>query len=395
MEVALLLALLCQVWVARGWSIEWGVANKTECDRICVNNTVCSQYIGWKLKFGQRSPDDDPAVQCKFLTGNDYYYTATNLTKYLGDGGVLVLTGDSLVRHVFVELLNWLGDPYSTWWHHLHEVSTQWRGQPRDKLEHTYVCSPPLGPRNLTMAFLWHPFFGDHLTSVPFLPLGDPERCSYRSDKGMQHCDHALPDGALQRWACADALDSVQLPGKPRRKFIVLASAGGHTAVEELMAARDLNMSATLQSAAGRFRAGWDKLEAGRQHWSSISRGGGRNIFLTPARLSYGAPRTVMSNHNSADRMEKMLEVFIRSRLRAPSNLTCGDDGIETVDTAPIFYHENAPGSSGDGMHQEQISNIAMIQLLIHRLVGFTASTWRHDTASWNSSSFQSSSCSW
>ena len=387
MLLPLLLLLLSSG--AGGWKIDWGVGNKTFCDEHCVNSTVCSTYIGWRLKFGARGPVDDPAVQCKFLTGlqsNERFYNSSDLTDYLGDRGVMIVAGDSIMRHMFVELVAFLGnDPYAAWWRQLQHDSLQWRGLGRDKLEHTFLCSPPLGPRNLTLAFLWRPFFGDHLTSVPFTPPTDPTRCKWSANDGVHSCDHAMPDGALERWPCRDTLDSVQLPGQPPRRFVVLASAGGHTAVEELHAAKDLNLSATLASSAGRFKAGWDKLEAAKQHWASITRQGGRNIFLTTARLSYGAPRTVMSNHASADRMDAMLEVHIREPLRAGrSNLTCGDDGLEIIDTTPIFYAPNSPGSSGDGMHHEQITNTALIQQIVHRLVHYNASNWRQDGASWN-----------
>ena len=377
------------------WAIDWGIGNKTFCNEHCVNTTLCSTYIGWKLHFGARSPVDDPSAQCKFLRGNSRYYNSNDLTNYLGDGGVVVLTGDSIMRHLFIELLNFLGEqPYAAWWRQLHEESTRWRGQHRDKLEHTYLCSPPLGPRSLTLAFLWHPLWGEHLSHLPFLPPDDPTRCQWSAEDSVRGCDHSPPDGATERWPCRSLLDSIQLPGQPQRRFVLVASTGAHTAMNEIHETGSVNVTETIALSANRYKAAWHKLESARPHWSAISKDGGRNIFLTPARLSYGAPRTTNANHVSADRMEAISEAHIRAPLRAgPSNLTCGQAGLEVVDTSPVFFHANSPGSAGDGVHQEQITNVALIQLLVHRLLNFNASSWRQDRAGWSAGSWQRSSC--
>ena len=154
--------------------------------------------------------------------------------------------------------------------------------------------------------------------------------------------------------------------------------------------------SASHQSAYERFDAAWRRLAASKIDCAHITASGGRNIFLTPARMTYGAPRTVCANHASADRMEALLETHIRTPLRCHCNQSdagaaIGTDysktecahGMEVIDTAAVFDGPLAPGSAGDGMHLEGISNAALIQMLVHRLVGFDARDWWGDQAGW------------
>ena len=149
------------------FTIQWGQANQSACAAFCPHSPVCSTDTGWRIPYGGRGPVLNPQAACKFLMPSSWrYYDPSSLLDFLGHGAALVLVGDSIQRHLFAALLGYLGKEYAAWWAALQEQSAAWRGPHRDKLEHTFVCSPPLGPRNLTVAFLWRPFFGEHLSKV-------------------------------------------------------------------------------------------------------------------------------------------------------------------------------------------------------------------------------------
>lgn len=372
--------------------IEWETANKSTCDTFCQNNSVCSYDSGLKYSFGERNPKLNVNAACTFLKDGYNYYNGTELLNHLGDNAVLAVVGDSIMRSLFVSMLSFLGPEYEDWFKNLQLMSGNWSAPGRDKLDHTFMCSEPLSRRNITLAFLWRPMYGHTVSRVPWvLPSmpGKEGRCVWwENGNGVRHCDSSHESGSHERWRCGDILDTIQRPGKPKRSFIVLSSGGAHNAVEEAQKARSVASNQTLYLAHSekRFMDATIGMEHTKSHWDVITKQGGRNIFLLPTKIDFGYPRTVGWPHSSAVMMENMLEYHVRQALRRRSNLTC-ENGFEILETSTVFAGPSAPGTVGDGMHYEFITNMALIQLITHRLVRFNSSDWRSDDAGWNQTS--------
>jgi hypothetical protein len=225
---------------------------------------------------------------------------------------------------------------------------------------------------------------------------GKHGRCVWwENGDGMRHCDSSHADGSNHRWNCSDTIDSIQLPGKPRRNFIVIASGGQHTAVEEINKVKGskTNRTHVLESSKSRFVDSLNLMQATKSHWDVISREGGRHIFIMPSQITYGLPGSVCGNHDSALMMEAMMDEHIREPLRRRTNLTC-EHGLEILDTSFVFSGPLAPGSRGDGLHYTELTNTAILQLLAHRISNFNGSNWRQDTVGWNHTHHQDNSCS-
>lgn len=369
-----------------GLAIEWHRGDKVACDALhcgSPNSTIsqlCSSYYGVKLAFGARDQDHNffSNVSCTYASLDQEAYSSRNLIDSLGNGAVISFIGDSIVRNLFHAFLAYLGPEYVSWYAKLTEQSKEWRGAYRDKMDHTYLCSPPLGPRNVTLAFFWRNYLGYSVSKVPWnLPTmpGKDSRCQWwENGDAMHHCDSASADGKTERWQCADLLDTVQLPGKPQRSFVLISSGGVHTVVEEVMHKNASNPEEYLAKSKARFDGAWMSMESTKPYWKHIGEQGGRNIFIAPSQLQFGLPRTTNANHQSVNAMNDMLEKHFKSRLRGRSNLTC-EDGLEIMETDLVTLPANSPGTEGDGVHYPDLTNFALTQLITERLLRFNKST--------------------
>ena len=380
---------------------EWGKGNKTECEAMgCANLTSCSSDHGVRLKFGG-GEIADPDRACTFIPVSNWsHYNATDILSWVGERGVLAFTGDSIMRSLFMTFLHSAGHEYLAWYQQLERLSGNWtKSAGRTKLDHTFLCSGPVGPKNITVAFLWRAQFGETVSRVPWVSASTQprayEKCVWwENGDAMRHCDSSAGEGAQERWSCTDTLDSIQLSGQGRRKFVVVSSGGQHNvvdAVHEAFSKRTAeeqgNKTYYLAASRKRFSDAWSSMEQRKKNWAVVTREGGRHIFILPMRLSYGLPRTVCGHHGTARAMEDMLEVHIRQRMRDTNDsdvLTGAEDGLEVLDTSWLFDIPNAPGSVGDGMHQGHLMNMAVLSLLAHRLINFNASNWRLDPLTWN-----------
>lgn len=209
----------------------------------------------------------------------------------------------------------------------------------------------------------------------------------WENGAGMRQCDGSTVHGSDARWRCSIDLDSVQMTNRPKRKFVVVATGGVHNVVDAVKGvAPHTNETVYLQHSYGHFQKIFESMEETKQHWDVVTKEGGRHLLISPFEVTYGLPRTTSGNHYTATMMNRMLDVHVRQRLRKRSNLTCPPDGLEVIDASSLFLQPKSPGSVGDGIHYEHITNVAVMQLIMHRLISYNSSNWRNDCASWNSS---------
>jgi hypothetical protein len=326
----LLILLVLSRFVRSEFRMQWGVANKTVCDAIdCGNSSTCSYDSGEKIGFGMRESSYPLDEACSFLANTSVIYNASHILDKVGENGVLVFTGDSIMRSLFITFLHMAGGDLLGWYQRLEAMSLNWTGAVRDRIDHTFLCSQPLGTLNTTVAFLWRPMLGNTLNRVPWVAASMPGRRGrcvwWENGDAMRHCDSSHYDGAQHRWNFSDTLDTVQLPGRPERNFVVVSSGGQHTVVDAVHSVH-----------------------------------GNNTHHLSLAKHFFADPLTAMESTKPH---------------------------FEVLDAASVFYGPGSPASVGDGMHYPDISNRAVLQLLAHRLVHYNASTWRADAASWNRTS--------
>jgi len=379
------------------FQLEWRLGTKEVCQaRECDSNNstlamLCSSDAGFHIPFGARSssPQGDANTSCTYGDVVDNrYYNSTQLLTHLGENAVVAFLGDSVTRNLLHTFLKWLGPEYDGWYQHLQELSRGWEGDYRNKMDHTYLCSPPLGPNNLTVAFFWRNHVGMSVSRVPWVHEKMPGKFGkcvwWENGSGMQHCDSAHNDGRMERWQCTDTLDSVQLAGRPKRSFILVASAAAHTAMEEIHGKRNLSdPDDYLEKSRWRFEQAWHSMEDTKPFWQTVTQDGGRNIFFLPLMMKYGLPRTTNADHVGVNAMNHILGHHLKDKLRGRSNLTC-EHGLEIIETDQLTMTPFAPGPSGDGVHYSDQTNTALIQVIVERIIMYNASNWRTDALSWN-----------
>ena len=396
MHVYVGITLLYIALPALGFKFEWRLGTKDECNaRHCDTNTstlsqLCSADPGVHIPFGARDPQHDlfSNTSCTFAEVLDNaYYNSSTFIDNIGDNAVVSFVGDSIMRNLFHSFLTFLGPEYTAWSTAIHEKAKGWKGQYREKLDHTFLCSPPLGPRNITLAFFWRNYLGLSVSRVPWVLPSMPGkfgRCVWwENGDAMHHCDGASEDGKVERWQCEDSLDQIQLAGKPRRAFILISGAGIHTAVEEIHHRNASDPADYLAHSAARFEQAWQSLEATKTHWRHVSQDGGRNIFIMPPLLLNGLPRTTNAQHESVRAMNHMLDHHFKSRLRGRCNLTC-EDGLEIIEHDAVTTGPHAPGTVGDGIHYGYLTDMALMQIIVERIVKYNKSNWRAHAGSWN-----------
>jgi hypothetical protein len=391
--------------VVNGVSVRWERNGNATCVALnCSDDAVYqpNRPVLCSYHKGDHIPDISDPTGCVSASfpALDRLFSPEDLIRQLGPNGVLAFVGDSIVRSLFVTTLEFLGPIYSHWFHDIVNKSHSWAGAERTKIDHTYLCSPSLGPQNITISFFWRPYLGEQVVSrVPWVKqAGRFGKCVWwENGDAMRHCDGSNEAGATERWQGEDRLDEVQLPPlringstilRPKREFVVISSAGVHNTHDSF------NGNATTYVAIAEpiMRKYMKEMEDRRELWR-IAPSGGRNIFFLPPRLQGGTRYSPVDKMNALD---LSLEEFVRKPMRTKSNITCDGDFevIDIVDVTDTTGSQLEPGTVGDGIHYPHIVNYVLIQLIAERLILFNSSNWRQSSSWDKSKSYMNNDCS-
>lgn len=154
-----------------------------------------------------------------------------DVLKKLGNNAVINFVGDSNTRMLFIHALAYFGQP--DWFTKLHDLGKIWSNKDtRRTIDHTYLCSGPLGPSNITLSFLWTPFFYESafLDKRPWSRCADACK-SDGSALGIAKCDGSAEEGITERWRCGASLDNPSQDDK--RAFVVVSQGGVHDALHK------------------------------------------------------------------------------------------------------------------------------------------------------------------
>lgn len=146
--------IICSMTLGSAF-VTWHPAHQHECEFTGCDtaaNRLCSYSFGFK--YDSRFEN----ASCVFANITGFKpYLAPDVVNSLLNNSVLAFVGDSIIRSLFVSMMIFLGHDFYKWYNDLLHLSLLWK---ESKLDHVYLCSPPLGPTNLTIAFLWRPNFG-------------------------------------------------------------------------------------------------------------------------------------------------------------------------------------------------------------------------------------------
>ena len=186
-------------WTAgRYWWEHYPLAHKecSECGQL--SNFLCDTEIGSAIPEANISSINAADVCIRFHS-SEKPITPEEVYKKLGPNAVINFVGDSNTRNLFVEAVGFFGHPH--WMHNLHEEGKKWKNKDtRHTIDHTYLCTGPLPPYNLTLSFLWSRFIHH-----PKFYLNRPwsrcsQACRFGGEKsGIQKCDDSDPEGANSR----------------------------------------------------------------------------------------------------------------------------------------------------------------------------------------------------
>ena len=264
-----------------------------QCDSIYQQNRsyLCTADSGVYYSHSSLQAEEKPCITATMTSGRIFH--PHEIINKVGFGGVLAFVGDSIVRSLFVTTMEFLGPEYSAWYHEIVNMSATWEGAPREKIDHTYLSSPLLGPNKITIAFFWRVQLGAGLMNKLPFNRGWQNCVWWENGNAMRHCDGSRADGAKERWQGNDLLDSVQLPGKAKREFIVIASGGVHSTHK----CKNIVEEEAYINDNADFRMFMDPWIKTKNQWSisDEAHGSGRSIFffaivnqrvLLPRRLS-------------------------------------------------------------------------------------------------------------
>ena len=192
-----------------------------ECGQL--SNYLCDTEIGSAIPKANLSSINTSDICMKFHT-RKRPITPEEVYNSLGPNAVINFVGDSNTRMLFIEAVGFFGHPH--WMHNLHELGKKWSNKnTRHTIDHTYLCTGPLPPHNITLSFLWSRFAHDKrfFTKRPWSRCS--EACRSTVKGGIVTCDESDPEGINARWPCGSTLDHTQLENQTysSRSFLTIS----------------------------------------------------------------------------------------------------------------------------------------------------------------------------
>lgn len=294
-------------------------------------------------------------------------------------------------RYTFEEALVYLG--IDDWWKSLsHLVANVWKNKNiKATLNHTWLCTGPRGPANITLTFIWNKFhtLAQHYIRRPWSRCGGNIHLHCNSSFGIPNCDGSDAEGKDSRWPCGDLLDQVQLPGS-KRKFNVITH-GGIWDVMHIFKGQDLDVDdhgdfGWINSAAPKLYSMLLKdynetitaaTTSGKSSKCWTTNGlGGKEILMAPFMVqgppcpTCGKDITKVGGINCKKNnsgFNRVLRTLREHQLKSGVVGTIFDDYIDAFDLTNAEY--GAPFPISDGIHFPNVLYRAVVHIIMHKLI--------------------------
>ena len=357
----------------------------------CTTNPYCSTSFG--VTENNTSPFPD---KCIVYTGEDRLDFGagrgndTRMHEHLKRfaNSTLLFVGDSHLRYMFMEALRLFGG-----FHHYTDVDNYAKKKLgihsenglRVAVDHGFHCYP-CSLYNVTIVFLWRPYFKQAFENRPWEAgihdetcSSGAERCHFKTEYNhtytheWSNCDQGNPKTVAVRWKCGTDLNSLQTAIHPGRPMITIQGAGIHEVTQSPVFAPKFKPEdpSSVTAMEGTMRKFVNKF-GDKDCWRTNTVPGGYDVLvplfgLQPRRH---VPVQHAQHYKSFPKYEQLVALMQEAQMAHSPAYTFNPVFDLTVPCHRLTSVSRGPFAIADGMHYTNVVYRACLSRVLSQTLG-------------------------